>query len=214
MARVSVVMSVYNGDRFLRKAVDSILDQTYRDLELVVIDDGSTDGSAAILAGIADRRVRVVRQANAGLTRSLNRGIGLSSGAYVARMDADDVAHPRRLERQVAFMDAHPEVGLLGTAYDEIDAEDRVVGRRVFPTDDATLRATLIRYNPFFHASVMMRRDLLQEVGVYDERIPSSVQDYELWFRIARRSKLSNLSELLGSRRYDGANLSIRRENE
>jgi glycosyltransferase involved in cell wall biosynthesis len=136
MARVSVVMSVFNGERFLREAVDSILGQTYRDLELIVIDDGSADGSGEILAQRrqADARLRVFPQANMGLTRSLNRGVELSTGEYVARMDADDLSEPRRFERQVAFMDAHPDVGLLGTAYREIDGEGRVLGTKVFPT--------------------------------------------------------------------------------
>jgi GT2 family glycosyltransferase len=215
MARVSVVMSVFNGERFLREAMDSILGQTYRDLELIVIDDGSTDGSAEILARRQeeDPRLRVFPQKNMGLTRSLNRGVQLSTGEYVARMDADDGADPRRIECQVAFMDAHPEVGLLGTAYHEIDGEGRLLGTKVFPADDATLRATLIRHNPFFHASVMLRREVFAAVGLYDPAWPS-VEDYELWLRVAARFRLANLAEPLGIRRYDGGNISIRRDNE
>ena len=215
MARVSVVMSVFNGERFLGEAVDSILGQTYRDLELIVIDDGSTDGSPAILERQrrADPRLRVFPQANMGLTRSLNRGVELSTGEYVARMDADDVADRSRIERQVAFMDAHPDVGLLGTGYYEIDSDGRTIGVKSFPTDDRTLRATLIRHNPFFHASVMLRRDVLRAAGPYDVAWPL-VEDYELWFRIARRARLANLAEPLGMRRYDGLNVSIRRDDE
>jgi glycosyltransferase involved in cell wall biosynthesis len=215
MARVSVVMSVFNGERFLREAVDSILGQTYRDLELIVIDDGSADGSGEILAQRrqADARLRVFPQANMGLTRSLNRGVELSTGEYVARMDADDLSEPRRFERQVAFMDAHPDVGLLGTAYREIDGEGRVLGTKVFPTDDRALRAALIRYNPFFHASVLLRREVFTAVGLYDPAWPS-VEDYELWLRVAQRFRLANLEEPLGMRRYDGVNISIRRDNE
>ena len=215
MARVSVVMSVYNGERFLREAVDSILGQTYRDLELIVVNDGSKDGSAEILEGQGrvDSRLRVYHQANMGLTRSLNRGVGLSTGEYIARMDADDVADPRRIEAQVAFMDRHPDVGLLGTGYQEIDAGGRVIGVKRFPTADAIIRATLIRYNPFFHASVMLRREVFDAVGLYDVGWPS-VEDYELWFRVAQRFGLANLAEPLGMRRYDGDNISIRRDNE
>ena len=216
MARVSVVMSVFNGERFLLEAVDSILGQTYGDLELIVIDDGSTDGSSAILEqrGLEDPRLRIFHQANVGLTRSLNRGVGLATGEYIARMDADDIADPTRIERQVAFMDAHPDVGLLGTGYREIDAEGRVLGVKAFPmVDDRTLRATLIRYNPFFHASVMLRREVFAAVGLYDPAL-ALVEDYEMWFRVARRFRLANLMEPLGMRRYDGVNLSIRRDSK
>ena len=215
MARVSVVMSVFNGERYLGEAMDGILEQTYRDLELVVIDDGSTDGSPEILEERrrSDARLRVFRQENRGLTRSLNRGVELSQGEYIARMDADDVADRNRIERQVAFMDAHPDVGLLGTGYHEIDEDGRTLGVKAFPTDDRTLRATLIRYNPFFHASVMLRREVFGAVGLYDPAWPS-VEDYELWFRVARRFRLANLKEPLGMRRYDGVNISIRRDNE
>lgn len=215
MASVSVVMSVYNGERFLAEAVDSILDQSYQDLELVVIDDGSTDRSAGILEQRRriDPRLRVFPQSNMGLTRSLNRGVTLSSGRYIARMDADDVADRKRIERQVEFMDAHPAVGLLGTGYYEIDAEGRVLGVKTFPTDDRTLRAALIRYNPFFHASVMLRREVFAEVGLYDERWPL-VEDYEMWLRVAARYQVANLAEPLGMRRYDGVNVSVRRDSE
>ncbi len=208
-------MSVFNGERFLLAAVDSILGQTYDDLEFVVIDDGSTDGSSEILEKRRreDPRLRVFRHPNMGLTRSLNRGLELSGGEYVARMDADDLADQRRIERQVAFLDSHPDVGLLGTGYYEIDGEGRTIGVKRFPTDDQTLRATLMRYNPFFHASVMLRRDVLTTVGLYDVAWPL-VEDYELWFRVARHARLANLSEPLGMRRYDGVNVSIRRDNE
>lgn len=215
MARVSVVMSVYNGERFLEEAVDSILGQTYRDLELIVIDDGSTDRSSAILERRArdDPRLRVFRQANVGLTRSLNRGVERATGEFIARMDADDVADPKRIESQVAFMETHPDVGLLGTGFHEIDGAGRILGVKSFPTDDRSLRETLIRYNPFFHASVMLRRDVFATVGLYDPGWPY-VEDYELWLRVARRYRVANLAEPLGMRRYDGANISIRRDGE
>jgi glycosyltransferase involved in cell wall biosynthesis len=212
--RVSVVMSAYNAERALRPAVESILGQSFRDFEFIVIDDGSRDATASILEQYADPRLQVVRQENRGLTASLNRGVALSTGEYVARMDADDVAHPDRFREQVAFLDAHPDVGVVGTAYEEIDADGRIIGHRIFPTDDAALRRVLIRYNPFFHSSVMIRRRILAEVGPYDEARSLLVEDYELWFRVARVTRIANLPAMLMQRRYSGENLSLARETE
>jgi glycosyltransferase involved in cell wall biosynthesis len=210
---VSVVMSAYNEERYLGSAMESLLDQTFDDFEVIVVDDGSKDRTPEILASYDDPRVRVVRQENRGLIASLNRGVDLAQGRYIARMDGDDIAYPERLARQVAFLDAHPDVGLLGTAFDEIDGDGRVIGCRRYPTEDADLRRILIRYNPFFHSSVMMRRELLQRVGGYIEA-PDLVlvEDYDLWFRLARVTRLAGLPDVLVARRYHGGNLSVVRE--
>jgi glycosyltransferase involved in cell wall biosynthesis len=211
--RVSVVMSAYNEERYLGAAVESLLGQTFRDFELIVVDDGSSDRTPEILASYGDPRLRVFRQTNQGLTASLSCGVALARGGYIARMDADDVAYPERLARQVGFLDANPGVGLLGTAFDEIDGEGRVVGRRRYPTGDAALRRILIRHNPFFHSSVMMRREPLETVGGYQATAESFlVEDYDLWFRLARVTRLATLPEALTARRYHGENVSLRRE--
>jgi len=204
-------MGVYNGERFVAGAVESILAQTFRGFEVIVVDDGSTDDTAGILEGFDDARLRVLRQQNSGLSAALNRAIGESRGEYIARMDADDISCPARLERQVEFLDAHPDVGMVGTAYHEIDAYGKVLGTKVFPTDDADLRRTLIRFNPFFHGSVVLRRMVFDRVGPYRDGLS---QDYDLWFRVASRFRVANLSAPLTMRRYDGANASIRRETE
>jgi len=212
--RVSVVMSAYNAERYVRAAVGSILSQTFSDFELVVIDDGSRDGTGEILAGYGDPRIRVIRQVNRGLIASLNLGIELARGEFIARMDADDVAYPRRLERQVAFLDANPDVGMVGTAYDEIDERGSVIGHRCHPTEHEALRRALIRYNPFFHSSVMIRRSVLEAVGPYDETRSFLVEDYDLWFRVARVTRVANLPETLMQRRYGTHNISRKRESE
>lgn len=211
MPRVSVVLSVYNGERYLKECVSSILEQRYADFEFIVINDGSTDSSEEILAGYRDARLKVIRQSRYGLSRSLNRGVRMSTGEYIARMDADDVALPDRLDKQVAFLDAHPEVGMVGTAYYEIDQVGKVVGLRSHPTSDGELRKTLIRFNPFFHSSVMLRGSVFSRVGVYAETAYAA-QDYELWFRVAGAFQLANLSEPLVMRRYDGQNISVKSE--
>jgi glycosyltransferase involved in cell wall biosynthesis len=195
-------MSVRDGAPWVLQAVDSILGQTAGDLELIVIDDGSTDGTHDLLATVHDERARVVPQERRGLTRSLNRALSLATAPLVARLDADDLALPERLERQRAFLAARPDVGLLGTGALETDAAGREIGRIVPPERDAELRRILIRRNPFVHSSVMMRRALVQGVGGYDERLLVA-QDYDLWMRLSRITRLANLPEVLVVRRVE-----------
>jgi glycosyltransferase involved in cell wall biosynthesis len=204
---VSVVMGVYNGELYLAGALESILSQTFMDFEFIVVNDGSTDSSAEILRSTRDPRLRTVEQANAGLTRSLNRGIALAQGEYVARMDADDTCMPQRLAAQVAYMERHPATVLLGTAYQHVDLlRDRQVD--IYPPGaNETLRLAMVSGNPFCHSSVMMRRSALEKVGGYDENF-RYVQDYELWSRLALVGEMANLSEILIARRYHAGSVS------
>lgn len=211
--RVSVLMAVHDGARWLREAVDSALGQTLADLELIAIDDGSTDATAEILAGYRDARLIVVRQAHAGLTRSLNRGLRLATAPLVARLDADDVALPARLACQAAFLDAHPEIGVLGTGCGEIGAAGETLGAYAPPADDASIRRALIRRNPFVHSSVVMRRAAVESVGGYDEALPVA-QDYDLWLRLSRVTRLANLPEPLVLRRLAPDRVSVVRDTE
>lgn len=201
--KVSVLMTVYNGARYLREAVESILNQTFTDFEFIIVDDGSTDETPAILDGYHDPRiVRLCNGRNLGLMRSLNRGLEVARGVYIARQDADDCSYLIRLEHQVAFLDAHPEVGLLGSAYDVMDAQGQVVDRVAPPTDNVTLQRMLVRHNRFCHGSIMMRRNLLEQVGGYWEM--PAVEDYELYLRVAERTLLANLVEPLYAWRRHG----------
>lgn len=210
---VSVLMSVRNGAPWVRDAVLSVLAQTAPDLELIVIDDGSVDSTAALLAGISDPRVSVEHQAPAGLTRSLNRAIALARAPLLARLDADDIALPDRLARQRRLLEAHPEVGLSGTGAREVDAAGRDVAIVTPPTGDAAIRRALIRRNPFVHSSVLMRREVVQAVGGYDERVPVA-QDYDLWMRMSRITRLENLPEPLVVRRLLPHRVSVERDDE
>lgn len=195
---VSVVLPAHNGAAELPQAVASILRQSFADFELIAINDGSTDATAAILDGIHDPRLRVVHQDNAGLAGTLNRGIALARGRYIARQDQDDVAMPTRLARQVAFMEANPDHALLGTRA-EIRSGDRPARRfHDHPADDAALRFELLFDNPFVHSSVMLRKSALEEVGGYaTDPARQPPEDYELWSRLARRWHLANLPERL-----------------
>ncbi|WP_315831425.1 glycosyltransferase family 2 protein [Bradyrhizobium prioriisuperbiae] len=195
---VSVVLSVRNGGADLPKAVATILEQTFANFELIAIDNGSVDQTAQFLDDITDPRLRVYHQADAGLASALNRGISLARGRYVARQDHDDWADRTRLEKQVRFLDRHPEHGLVGTRA-EIWIGDHPTGRfHDHPSENGVLRFELLFNNPFVHSSVMMRRTALDQVGVYTtDPARQPPEDYELWSRIARRFRVANLPERL-----------------
>jgi glycosyltransferase involved in cell wall biosynthesis len=190
---ISVVLPAFNAERFVRSAVTSVLAQTYRDFELIAIDDGSADRTGPLLDELArgDARLRVVHQANAGLIATLNRGIDLARGPLVARMDADDVCWPDRLARQVAFMDAHPDVVLLGGAYRLIDDADRPIKTFRPPTDHATLDAQcLATTQPICHPLAMIRRSAIDRVGRYDAHYEAA-EDLDFFLRLAEVGRLA-----------------------
>jgi hypothetical protein len=206
--RVSVVMPVRNGAAYLEEAVGSVLSQTLEDLELIVVDDGSTDATPAILERVArsDDRVRVLRIPPSGLTPALNRGWREARADYVARLDADDVALPTRLANQAAFLDDHPEVGVVGSAYVPLSHTGERLGIVRYAVDDATLRADLLRYNCLPHPTVMVRRAALEEADGY--RLDQA-EDYDLWLRIAERWDLANLAEPLILYRHHAGQFSV-----
>lgn len=207
--RVTVLMAVYNGEQYLREALDSILLQTFTDFELLLIDDGSYDGTADILEEYRtrDQRVRIERnESNIGLTRSLNKGIDLSRGEYIARMDCDDISIPQRLEKQVAFLDADRRIGVCGSWAVLAGEMDGIVLK--FPTDPDVIHSYLLFDNVIVHPSVMIRKQLLEVNGLkYNENYAQS-QDYDLWVRCAERMFLANIPEVLLRLRKHTAQLS------
>jgi glycosyltransferase involved in cell wall biosynthesis len=211
--QISVTLSIFNGEAFLDQAIASILAQTFTDFELVVVDDGSTDRTPEILKSLSDPRLRVLTQPNAGLAVSLNRAIWRSRGRLIARMDADDVALPERFARQVAYLDSHPEVGVLGTGSEEITPAGRVVDRVVPPAEDAEIRRVLIRRNPFVHSSIMARREVIERMGGYNERL-TVAQDYDLWMRAAALTRFANLPDPLVRRRLVPGQVSRVRDSD
>ena len=204
-------MAVHDGGPWVAEAIRSVLAQTFRDLELIVVDDGSTDATAGILAGIADARLRVERRPHEGLTRALNHALFVARAPIVARLDADDVAQPERLARQIAFLDAHADVGVLGSAARELNGDGREVRVVRHPEDDAALRRALIRRNPMVHSTVTMRRSVLERVGGYDARF-AVAQDYDLWLRLATVTRLANLPDTLVVRRLLPGRVSVARD--
>ena len=196
MPRVSVVLPVRDGARYLGGAVESVLGQSLADLELIVVDDGSTDETPALLARFDDPRLRVLRQDRLGLVPALNRGLEAAQAPYVARMDADDVSLPERLERQVAFLDAHPGAALVVPGVELVDEEGRRLGTIVLPPGDADLRRRLLLRNPITHGSVLLRRSALERAGGYRADHGAN-EDYDLWRRLAREGELAAIPELL-----------------
>lgn len=192
---VTVLLPVYNGGRHLRPAIDSILAQSFTDFELLVVDDGSTDTSVSIASSTRDGRVRVVELGrNQGLSTAINRGLGEARGELVARQDADDLSCPTRLEQQVAFLEAHPRVALLGTLGRVIDEAGEFVGVVDRCLSDASIRWYHGWDNPFIHTSVMFRRRvLLDSGGQFDPDFDPFSQDYAMWSRIIRRHEVANL---------------------
>jgi glycosyltransferase involved in cell wall biosynthesis len=192
--RVSVLLPVRDGARFLREALESVLAQTLSDLELLVVDDGSTDETPEILASVTHERLRVLRQEHAGLVAALERGLAEARAPFLARMDADDVSLPQRLERQLAALT--DGVGLVGCGVERIDETGRVLGSHMLPPDDAALRRRLLLRNPFAHGSVVVRREALERAGGYRADYGAN-EDYDLWRRIARDWELAAVPEIL-----------------
>jgi glycosyltransferase involved in cell wall biosynthesis len=193
---VSVVLPVRDGERFLREAIESILRQTYADLELVVVDDGSTDGTVEVLESFRDDRLRLFWQEPLGLVVALQRGVAEARAAFVARMDADDVSEPERLERQVELLRLRPRAGMVATWVAVIDEEGRELRREVLPPEPEDLARRLLLRNPFQHGSVLMRRDAVEEVGGYRADYGAN-EDYDLWRRLARSWELACVPEVL-----------------
>jgi glycosyltransferase involved in cell wall biosynthesis len=212
--RVSVLLPCYNAATYLAAALHSLLAQTFADFELIVIDDGSTDDTPAIIASFTDPRLRCYHHANRGLAATLNRGLELVGGDYIARMDADDVSAPERFARQVAYLDAHPECGMVGTWARIIEGECLTSRCHRPPPEDALIKFDLLFYNPLVHSSMMIRREVFDRVGPYATAEQRQPQDYELWSRIMPHYRLANLPELLHDYREVPTSISRSRKRD
>jgi glycosyltransferase involved in cell wall biosynthesis len=207
---VSVVLPVYNGQRFLAEAVDSVLRQTYREFQFVIVDDGSTDRTAEILDGFARSDSRVVVRShlrNLGVRSALNEACHLASGECLAVMNHDDICQPDRLLKQVEFLIRYPDVGLVGGAVEVIDERGTGRGVRRYPTAPNFIPWAMIFYNCFAHPTVMMRRQALEAVGYYPSGYEGGTDDYALVMRLSRVTRIANLHDVVLRYRVSGENM-------
>lgn len=213
--RVTVLMPVYNGELYLKPAIESILKQSFKDFEFLIINDGSKDKSLEIINRYAknDARIRVISRPNKGLVATLNEGLKEAAGEYIARMDCDDISLKKRLKIEVDYLDKHPAVGLVGSNYTIIDGSGkRLVDTNVFTHPD-DLKLCLVTCNQYGHGSVILRKSVLATVGNYDSSV-GHLEDYDLWIRISHVAKVANIEQPLYQWRktegsITGANLEL-----
>jgi glycosyltransferase involved in cell wall biosynthesis len=197
---ISVVMPVYNAEKYLEKAVASILGQSCVDFELIMVDDGSTDGSSAMLESFRQKDARVIVQKhpqNQGIAVALNSGLALARGRYIARMDADDISLPDRFEKQVAFLEKHPEIDILGSAVQLIDQRGEKIGTLSAPLGDLAIRWSGLFSSSFLHPTVMLRRSVIVEHNIH-YRVPmDQSEDHDFFTQLLEHAHGANLAERL-----------------
>lgn len=201
--RVSVITTVHNGERFLAAAIESILAQSFTDFEYLLVDDASTDGSGAIIASYAAADPRVIplhKPLSINHSHAINAALPRARGEFVAILDADDLAHPERLAQQVRFLDANPDVGVVGAQVEQIDGEGRVRHVMAFPTSWTLARWVILFGTPVLHSAALVRRALLAEIGGYSVQWKYA-NDYSLWATLIDRTRITNLPETLVSYR-------------
>ena len=212
MPLVSVVMAVYNGEKYLAEAIESILGQTLTDFEFIIVDDASQDGSAAIIHEYLrrDTRVRLIQlEKNVGQAAAQNRAIAESRGEYIALMDCDDVSLPDRLRLKLEYLQGHPEIGIVGAGVQLVDQELQPISAKDYPLRHAeiVLRLLLLA-SAMSGAAILMRREVWEEVGPY-ERWPISTQDTEFYTRAVSKTRIANLPACLYLYRQHGNNLTV-----
>lgn len=194
---ITVLMPVYNGEKYLREAIDSILNQTFKDFEFLIINDGSTDSTEQIILSYTDPRIRYVKnEANLKLIATLNKGFDLARGKYVVRTDADDTNHPDRLKLQYEFMEAHPEVGLLGTGF-ETFGENQPVKQVVYSSSHNIICFRHLYQIHLSHGTSIFRMSVVKQHQLYFDPAYAHAEDYELWTRFSAVSKLANIPQVL-----------------
>ena len=203
MPKVSAIMPAYNAEKYIKEAIESILSQTFGDFEFIIINDCSKDATEEIILSYTDPRVVYIKNdENLRVARTLNKGLEIAQGEYIARMDADDISLPDRFEKQVKYLDTHPEVAVLGTNVEVFD-EDGPICTGWSSTDPAQMKVDLFFSCGLAHPSVMMRKNVIRELGGYDAQY-EGLEDYQLWCRVAEKYGVTTLPELLFRYRIHG----------
>ncbi len=213
--KISVVMPVYNGEKYLSEAIESILCQTLSDFEFIIIDDGSTDKTLDIIQSYMrhDGRIVLISRENRGLIASLNEGLDSAKGKYIARMDADDISCKARFEKQYLFLEENPDVGVCGS-WAEVFGENIKTKVWKMPFADKELRPRLIFSVPFAHPSVMMRREIIDETGLRYHPKYKNAEDYKFWLDLSKYTQFSNIQEVLIKYRYHNQSISRLADNK
>ncbi len=201
--KVSVLMPVYNAESFLVDAIESILQQTYKNFELIIVDDGSTDATPKILSAFAkkDSRIHVItNESNLGIVQALNNGLLICQGEYVARMDADDISAHDRLSKQIPVLEKNPEIVVLGASLGYIDAEGKGLGI----VRKCSINKSLLFANPLLHPTVVIRKKTLDKIGVYYQSKYLYAEDYFLWLRLSKEGKLDAIPDIVLNYRISG----------
>lgn len=207
---ISVLLPVYNAERYLKDAIESILNQSYNNFELILLDDGSNDSSPLIInkyAKLDNRIISLKNGENKGLIFTLNKGIELAKGKYIARMDADDIAKPNRFEQQFIFLEAHPEIVALGSNYTFFGHE---IGNSNLPVNSEEIELMLYFKNVIAHPTVMIRTLVLNQHNIRYDPKALHLEDWAMWLELIQHGKLANLSKNLLEYRIEGQNISIR----
>lgn len=195
---ISVILPVFNAESYISESVSSILSQTFNDFELIIINDGSTDNSESIILSFNDKRIKYYRNdKNSGLIYTLNRGLGLAKGKYIARMDADDICNPNRFEEQVSFLQNHMDIGIVGSeAILFQDCPKNKYGYFYKPKNDKKIKAKLFVDNPIIHPTVLIRREVLEKINGYNYDF-FQVEDLALWIELSKITKFYNIPQPL-----------------
>lgn len=203
MPIISVILPVYNAEKYLDEAIQSILDQTFKDFEFIIINDGSTDGSLSIIEKYQniDERIILITRENKGLIASLNEGISISKGQYIARMDADDISLPERFAKQVAFMEKNPNIGVCGS-WVEVFGENRKTTTWKLPVNNDELKTRLLFSVPVAHPSVIIRKKVIDEYDLRYNDNYKDAEDYKFWLDFSKHTEFANLPIVLFCYRY------------
>ncbi|MFH1979464.1 MAG: glycosyltransferase [Patescibacteria group bacterium] len=193
--KVSVLFPVYNGKKYLKDSIKSILNQTFKDFEFLIIDDGSTDNSVKLIKNFNDCRIILIKNnENIGLIKTLNKGLNLAKGEYIIRMDQDDISLPERFFKQLNFMDSNPDCGVCGSWIRIFgDSKDQIVK---YETDSDLIKAQLLFFNPLAHSSTILRKAIFDKFSLRYDEFYKNAEDYELWTRVVNCSKICNIPEV------------------
>ncbi len=211
MKKISVIMAVHNGQPYLIDAIDSILKQTWKNIEFIIVDDASSDETSKIISSYEDKRIRYIRNLkHHGLTSSLNIAIALATGEYIARMDADDIALPNKLAIQEKILEDNPQIAMVGSGAELIDKKGLKIGVRRYPESYEAIIKEIVKYNPFIHPSVIIKKNVLDDIGYYDKSLDGA-EDYDLFLRISKKHAVRNLPDILLRYRISKENISWRK---